>query len=191
MTAKDIMLLAPNTLKGASYTTNDVSDEMIGPAIREAQEEHLVTVTGSNLLHRLQELVLNKIQGDADDIDATENLNYKHLLDNYVVPFLIAKTQSLLCVPITYKIRNMGVVQNSDINVNKNYMADVARLQQRFNTTAMQKLTALSMYLCENRKMFPELDASDCGCRAYVRPLLGRRFVNLPLNLNGPSNKCC
>lgn len=191
MTAQDIMLLAPNTLKGATYVTNDVSDDMIGPAIREAQEEHLITIIGSNLLNRLQELVLNKIQGDADTIDDAENLPYKYLLDCYVVPFLQEMTQSLLCVPITFKTRNMGVIQNSDVNVNKNFMQDVARVQQRYKTSAMRRATALSMYLCANRKLFPELDATDCGCRAYVRPLLGRRLVNLPLNLNGPHKPCC
>ena len=191
MTAKDIMLLAPNTLKGASYITNDVSDEMLGPAIRDAQEDHLVNIVGSNLLHKLQQLVLNKVEGDNDDIDAEENLNYKHLLDLYVTPYLVAKAQSLVCVPITYKIRNMGVVQNSDANVNKNYMADVARVQQRFETQACQKATALSMYLCKNREMFPELDASDCGCRAFVPPMIGRRFSNVPINLGGPHKPCC
>lgn len=191
MEIKDIMLTAPNTVKAGSYITNEVSDEMIGGSIREAQDIHLQSIIGTNLLLRLQTLVYNKMNGLFDNIDAAENADYKTLLDEYVEPYLIAKTQAMICIPITYKVRNMGVVYNSDTNVNNGGMETTYAAQRRFNVLANQRATRLSMFLCTNRKDYPELDQDSCGCGLFVRPLIGRKFINVPLNLGNKHGDCC
>jgi hypothetical protein len=191
MEIRDIMLTAPNSVKAGSYITNDVSDEMIGASIREAQDIHLQSIIGSNLLERLKTLVFNYMNGGRDKISDQKNVAYKDLLDGYVEPYLIAKTQALICVPITFKIRNMGVVYNTDTNVNNNGLEQAYAAQRRFNTLADQRATKLSMYLCSNKDSFPELFQGDCGCSDYVRPLIGRRFVNVHLNLGNKQGDCC
>ena len=191
MEIKDIMLTSPKAVKAGSYITNEVSEEMIGNSIREAQEIHLQSIIGSNLLLRLKTLVYNEMQGYIDSIDEAENADYKKLLDEYVEPYLIAKTQAGICIPITFKVRNMGVVYNSDTNVNNGGLDTAYAAQRRFNVLADQRATLLSMFLCTNRKDYPELDEGGCGCGAYVRPLIGRRFVSVPLNLGNKHGDCC
>ena len=187
----DVMLTSPNAVKAVSYVTNNVSDEMIGASIREAQDIHLQSITGSELLYKLQELVYNSIEGYTDAIEDPENHAYKELLDVYVEPYMISKAQFLLCAPNSYKSRNMGVVTNSDTNVNDAGMENVGKIMARYNTEAARRATALSMYLCANKAEFPELTQSACGCRAYVQPMIGRRFINVPINLGRHTNKCC
>lgn len=191
MEIKDIMLTSPNAVKAGSYITNEVSDEMIGNSIRETQEIHLNEIVGSVLLRRLKELVFNKMKGYEDDIDSAENAEYKTLLDEYVEPYMVAKTQAMICTPITLKIRNMGVVYNSDQNVNNNGKDNAYTAQRRFNVLADQCATRLSMYLCSHKSDFPELSENDCGCGVFTRPLIGRRFVSVPLNLGQKRGNCC
>lgn len=191
MEIKDIMLTSPVAVKAGSYITNEVSEETIGASIREAQESHLNEIVGSVLLQRLKELVYNKMKGNVDAIDEPENANYKELLDDYVEPYLIAKTQAMICMPITLKIRNMGVIYNSDQNVNNNGLENAYAAQRRFNVLADQCATRLSMFLCKRKSDFPELSEGDCGCGIFTRPLIGRRFVSVPLNLSQKGNNCC
>ena len=191
MEIKDIMLTSTNAVKAGSYITNEVSDETIGNSIREAQEVHLNEIIGSVLLRRLKELVYNKMNGSVDAIDSEENAEYKTLLDDYVEPYMVAKTQAMICIPITVKIRNMGVVYNSDQNVNNNGLENAYAAQRRFNVLADQCATRLSMYLCSHKTDFPELSEGDCGCGIFTKPLIGRRFVSVPLNLGQKGNDCC
>ena len=187
----DIMLVSPNTVKAGGYVTNDVTDGTIGASIREGQDIHLKSIIGSALLERLQTLVYNKMKGYEDNIDDDVNEPYKRLLDRYIEPYMVAKVESLLCLPISLKIRNMGVVTNEDTNVRKNSVNDIYVLQRRFETGACRYATELSMFLCANKADYPELDSNTCNCGGFVPPMLGKRFVNVPLNLDNNGITCC
>lgn len=187
----EIMLVSPGTVKAGGYVTNDVTDGTIGASIREAQDIHLKAIIGSALLERLQELVYNKMMGLEDNIDSVANAEYKHLLDRYIERYMVKKVESLLCLPISLKIRNMGVIQNSDQNVNRSSVDDIYVLQRRFETGACRFATELSMYLCKEKAKFAELDAQTCNCGGFVPPMLGKRFVNVPLGLDNSGITCC
>ena len=190
MKPKDIMLVSPNTIKAQSYVTNDVSDEIIGASIRECQDIHTQSILGSNLLLALQTKVYNKMKNLEDGIDDEANWCYKELLDEYVTPYMVAKTQALICVPITYKVRNMGVIQNYDTNVNREQLSEVYALQRRFNTSSARYATYLSQYLCSHKDDLPELKETSCGCGAFVPPMIGVKFSATGLVL-GDGKPCC
>lgn len=183
----NIMLCSPSSVKGIGYIIDNVSDDGIGVAIREAQQDYLSEITGDRLIEKLQELVLAKKNGESDNIDANENAHYKVLLDRYIIPYLAWKAQVLLTIPQSYKLRNMGVVQNSDQNVNRATSKEIYLLRSRLESGACRKATKLSKYLCQNKDLFPELD--ECPCDRT--PLIGKNFVNVPLNLDGNGKTCC
>ena len=189
---RNTFLISPDDIKASTYVNYNVDDSLLAPAIREAQEIGLQSIIGSNLLLALQTMVYNTIQGNEGGIDDDENAEYKTLLDLYITPYLEARTQAVLCVPLSMKVRNYGVTKNSDTNIQTPTMKDIMFLQGRFNTLADRHATALSMYLCENRKLFPELEETSCGCRAFVKPQIGKRFVNIGLWLgDGKDGGCC
>jgi len=190
MKTKDVLLEAPDDIKAATYINNNVDDKTIGAALRETQESFLIRIIGTNLYRRLQELVFNAIEGLDDNIDSEENASYKELLDDYVQPYLEAKVQAVMPVPITYKTRNLGLTKASDDNVQTASIDDIAFVQRRYNTIADQRATNLSFYLCNNKDNFPELAMDDCHCGLFYPPLLGKRFSNTPLWLGSVKNKC-
>lgn len=188
--AKRIMLVSPEAVKSGSYVNLNVDDSVVGAAIREGQQIHLQSVIGSNLLHRLQQLVLNAKEDADDNIDAEQNWVYKELLDDYVTPYLVNKVQALICVPVSLKIRNLGVVRTNDTNIDGPSLRDIMALQTRYNGMAAKYATYLSKYLCAHRAELPELNETDCGCGVFVPPVIGKVFVETGLVLGDTKSGC-
>ena len=187
---KQVLLVAPDDLKGGSYINYNVDDSLIGPTIRETQEVHLQAIIGSNLFYRLQELVYAEINEQLDGINAEENERYKELLDDYVQPYLTAKCQAVLCLPLAYKTRNIGVAKTDDENIRESALREVMAVQRRYNEMAARYATYLSKYLCAHKDEFEELSQNDCGCGMFVPPVLGKTFVHTGLVLGSTKNKC-
>lgn len=192
MNYRDVMFVAPDDVKTGTYVNLNVDDATIAPAIRETQDVWLQSIIGTRLYDALGELVLNQIEGREDSIDSEGNEHYKALLDDYCIPFINAKVQAVLCLPDSYPTRNLGVVHPSDQNLNAEQQNNILKLQQRYNATADRYATLLSMWLCKNRKLFPELGESACCGGDLYQPQLGKRFVHTGLWLDyGNGNPCC
>ena len=185
-----IMLISPSEVKAASYLGDNFDEQMLGQAIREAQEIHLQGIIGTALLDKLKALVEATLDKSASGITAAENAVYKTLLDDYITPYLAEKVQSVAVLPTTLKMRNMGLIKNADENAYQQTTEDIYRVQRRFNTKADRYATQISMYLCKHRAEMPELD-TVCGCDYFVKPLIGKTFVNVPINLAMEGSNCC
>ena len=173
----NVMLTSPKKVKESGQLNLNVDEGVIGAAIRTAQGVYLQDVVGENLIWALQEKVWNKMQGNADGIDDPENIAYKTLLDEYFTPALISKTIVETAIRISLKIRNMGVVQNSDTNVNASSLDDIKYLQNYEETMYNHYLNRMADFLCANKAAIPE-STFDCGCKPK------RRFANVNLLLD-------
>ena len=159
------MLISPKRVKESGELNLNVDDGAIGTSIRTAQGVYLVDVLGSDLVEKVQELVYNKVQGaSANTIDSEENVPYKTLLTEYITPVLISQTIIDIALRNSLKIRNMGVVQNSDTNVNSVTVADIMHLQNYQETMLNHHLNRMVEFICENKAAFPEADFV-CGCK--------------------------
>lgn len=170
------MLISPKKVKESGELNLNVDEGVIGASIRTAQNVYMVDVVGKDLVESLQEKVYNKIQGaSANTIDSEENVAYKTLLDEYMAPALITKTVIDVCIRTSLKIRNMGVVQNSDgVNVQKASLDDIKYLQSYEETMYNHHLNRMAEFLCQNKEAIPE-SKFDCGCK----PLQKYSNVNL------------
>lgn len=182
------MLICPDDVKAISQVNYNVNDDTIGYAIRTAQDIYLEDLIGTLLYHRLQELVYNSVAGLEDNIDEAENTEYAILLDEYVTPYLVAKTAVECLMPLTFKVRNIGVSKNSDTNIQSAQLQELQYVLTYNNTQVAEYATRLSSYLCENKSLFPELDVKGSCCGKKAR--IGRRYANNPLFLGG-TGKCC
>lgn len=160
---KNTMLISPDTIKSQGDLNYNVDDTVIGASIRVSQNVYLRDVIGDALLNRLQELVWNAISGERDNIDDEENIAYKTLLDDYIEPVLTYKVSSEICARISLKIRNMGVVKNSDTNVSPADLQDIIYLKQTNDTLFNDALNRMVAFICEQQSAFPESDFV-CGC---------------------------
>lgn len=153
-------LIDTDSVKASSLVNYNVNDEDCGYAIREAQGTYLREILGDALLDKCIELA------SGDTLDNPENEAYKELVDTYIYEYLSAKAQECLLVPISFKIRNIGVSQDSDTNILTQQLETVKELQEYWNVISTDKSNRLKCFLRENYSAFPELANSPCACGA-------------------------
>lgn len=188
---RNTLLISVKELKSnGTLFSNNVDDGYLNSTIITCQEVYLEQVTGTALYHKLQELVYNQITGEPDGIYAPGNEAYKELLEEMVKPYLKARATVDVMYPIAYKIRNSGVMRNYDTNLQPADMNDIKYLEKQYNTYVSEYEQRLSKYLCDNKELFPELEAD---VPAYFdKPNLGKDYANeCGLWLGSKKNNSC
>ena len=171
------MLISPNTIKNMSLVNLNVDDTDLAASIRIAQNIYLRDIIGTDLLNTLRELVYNKIKGLEPSIDDADNVQYKTLLDDFIKDVLAYKAVAEACKRVSYKIRNVGVAQNSDTNINASDSTAIKELRAEYDTYFNDAANRLIEFLKENKTAFPELEGK-CVC--------GKKLPNL----NAKSGNC-
>ena len=178
---KNVMLVSPTKVKEYAVVGLNLDDTDLGNAIRIAHV-FLKDAIGKELVEHVQELVYNKIVGSGSTIDDPENEQYKVLLEEYLQPVLVYRSAEESCTIFSFKIRNMGVVRNSDTNVKEAQSQDVTKLGEYYGVLFNDALNDCVDFLCENKGAFNEVPDGFCTCQE--KPLFAQ--TNLWL---GPSKK--
>ena len=187
-TYKDAMLCSPSNVKAATSVNYNVEDGEVGVAIRRAQDVYLQPIIGTKMLRRLQTLIYNAVQKQADNINDPENENYAELLNDYVQPLLIAQALDTLYLQISFKVRNIGVSRDADTNISSASLSEIRHLQNVVRTDIAEYSTRVSRYLYVHKVAF----APELGCTDGVDypPMLNKKFANTRLWLGGGRKKC-
>lgn len=146
----ETLLTSTTTIRTITNISDNVSDKYLLSALREAQEQSLVEITGQPLLDALKAMVEG---GTVDD-----NEPYKRLLD-HIKYYLCYKAVSNLCVIVSFKIDNIGVNQTSDENVQVVGMKDVFKMSDYYLQRSDFYRKRIQDYLLKNRGDFHELES--------------------------------
>ena len=170
------LLIAPSELKSESLINNNVDDKPLSIMVQTVQEIYLSKITGTALMRKLQELVYNKVQGLTPSIDDTGFEIYSELLEDYVKDYIKYRVMKNFLVENSFKMRNIGLVRNSDTNTLPVDVDTLKYLEHHYDTYVAEYEERLSNYLCANRQSFEELDAD---VPSYMNaPQLGKDFAN-------------
>lgn len=112
-------------LKNSVFNAN-IDEEYIQPAVTEAQSIYLREILGDNLLNSIIDRINNE----------TLTGKYLTLVNDYIKPYLTYMVQSLIVVPINYKIRNAGVIQQYDNGFTASQMKDTQYLKDYYDNKA-------------------------------------------------------
>lgn len=137
-------------LKNGTFN-NNLDDEYIKPALEEAQSIYLREIIGDNLYNTI-----------ADKID-TETLadKYLELVDQYIKPYLIYKTQSTIVIPLNFKTRNAGVIQQYGQDFQTTGVEDTAYMMNYYNGKAEFYANRIERYLEKNFGELPEYTETE------------------------------
>lgn len=143
-----VYLISEKTLKENSVINNNVDGMYLLPAIMDAQNMGLQPLIGTKLYRKLCDLV--------EDGSITGATDYKLLLDDYIAPYLINKVTADIQIPLAYKVRNQGVVQQTSENTYVPTLRDLQYVVQNYNNKADFYGNRLSDYLHANHSKYPE-----------------------------------
>lgn len=185
------LLISAKELKNnGTILSGNIDDNYLSSTIVTCQEVYLEQITGTALYHKLQMLVYNQITGQEDGIYSPGNEDYRELLEEMVKPYLKARATVDILYPVSYKIRNMGVMKSSDTNLQNADMSDIKYLEKQYLTYVAEYEQRLSKYLCANKEKFEEL-SSDVP-EYFDQPSLGKDYANeCGLWLGSKKNKNC
>ena len=185
------LLISAKELKNnGTIISGNIDDNYLSSTIVTCQEVYLEQITGTALYHKLQMLVYNQITGQEDGIYSPGNEDYRELLEEMVKPYLKARATVDILYPVSYKIRNMGVMKSSDTNLQNADMSDIKYLEKQYLTYVAEYEQRLSKYLCANKEKFEEL-SSDVP-EYFDQPSVGKNYANESgLWLGSKKNKNC
>ena len=148
-------LITIEELKQDGFINRNLEDEYLYSAMDESQDIFLREIVGDNLYNKLQELVQsNNVEGV-----------YQTLLDSYIKFYLKYKILALLCVPLNFKIRNIGIAQQFSNEVNTTSLEDTKYLQNYYESKADFYANRLTKFLQTNN--IPEY---KCSCNQVTEP---------------------
>ena len=148
-----VLLISEKTLKENSVINNNVDGMYVLPAIEYAMDAGLQPIIGTKLYNRLMDMV--------EDGTIENNEDYKYLLDEYITPFLLNKVTAEIQIPLAFKLRNQGVVQQTGENTYVPSLKDMQYVTQNYENKANFYSNRLSDYLKANRKKYPEYCSVD------------------------------
>ena len=143
-----VFLVSTKTLKENSVINNNVDDMYVLPAVEFAQDEGLQSLIGTKLYNKLMDLVADGSMSGATD--------YKYLLDEYITPYLINKVTADIQIPLAFKLRNQGVVQQTGENTYVPSLKDLQYVAQSYENKANFYGQRLSDFLHANHSKYPE-----------------------------------
>ena len=120
-------------------------------AVNGAGEGHSSEANMALLLERLKGLVSDKT------IDDEDNAMYKELLDRCQY-YLAYRTVVEVCMKISYKVGNFGVVKTTDEHVENASSEEIAKKMYYYQSKADGLCYDLQGWILDNSGAFPELD---------------------------------
>lgn len=159
-----------------SVLNSNLDDFYIQPAIDEAQNIYLREILGDSLYESVDDKIANN----------TLTGKYLTLLNNYIKPYLTYMTQSLIVVPLNFKIRNMGVINQYGTDTNTTDMKDTKYLADYYNQKAEFYANRLTTYLVKNADDITEYTVSE---ENITNPNVSQTGCNIYLGM--PNNKRC
>ena len=148
-------LITVEELKQDGFINQNLENEYLYSAIDEAQDIFLREIIGDSLYETLQ----NKLS--EANIDGV----YQTLLDLYVKIYLKYKVLALLCVPLNFKIRNIGIAQQFSNEVNTTSLEDTKYIQNYYEGKADFYANRLTKFLQTN-----DIPEYKCSCNQITEP---------------------
>lgn len=141
-------LISIEEIKSTTLNEN-VEDKFILDAISTVQSLQLQQLIGSELLTKL-------LDGIDETGAFTLNDDYYNLIINYIQPYLKKQVQASLIIPLNYKLRNAGLVTNTDNNFSIVGYKEAKSVEQYLSDEASAFADLLTKYLSANSAKFPE-----------------------------------
>jgi hypothetical protein len=153
-------LISTDKLKKRGYIHGNVEDSLLRTLIIRVQDSIVEPIVGTPQFKRL-------IQGIQDsDLTALEIT----LMDNYIVPIMVAGCDWRSVNILTYELRNKGAVTASDVNFKPVTESENVRLKDDLKFDLDMYVNRAIGYLKDNCKLFPLYDEWTCK-HEDIRPL--------------------
>lgn len=148
------LIVTSEYIKSFSTISDNLDDDILTPAIIDAQLTGLQPLIGTNLYDRIcEDIENNALTGD-----------YKKLVDNYISQYLLMAVQAELCITNYSKEHNAGPVNYTDLNYQNTSLNELKFIKGYWDEKANFYGNRLTEYLHANHNKYPEYNEQrDCA----------------------------
>lgn len=144
------LLISTEDVKKFTILNGNLDADDFIQYIKIAQDITIQNYLGSELYNKLNTLI---ISGDIND---TEFLNYKTLLNTYIKPMLIHWAMVHYLPFASYKIANKGVYKHTSENAETLQKNEIDFLVEKERDIAEHYTQRFIDYMCFNQNLYPE-----------------------------------
>jgi hypothetical protein len=145
------LLISVAMLKERAHLHGNTDEKLVFPDIKINQDMYIHPILGTALYTKLQTLIAAGTINDAGNID------YKNLLDLYIVDALIYYTLKDLATSLSFQLWNKGVVRKQGENTELPSMSEIVDIANGYKNKAEWYAHRLKMYLREHANVkYPE-----------------------------------
>lgn len=147
MANENVLLINRDDVMQLTSMSGNVDETKLLPQIKTAQDIHLQTAIGTNLMQKCQEIVVAGTPYDEP---------YNTLINSYIKPALVFWTMWDFLPFLQYTIANGGLYKHTSQNSESVSIEDMDVLTQKFKDKATFYNERLTEYLCNYSSQFPE-----------------------------------
>lgn len=140
----NILLISDTMIKERTAIHGNIDPKLIYPEIKFAQDSKILPIMGTRLYNKLQTIISD------GTITDSANVNYKGLLDNYLVDALMYYTLSELPVNISYQLWNKGVVRKQGQDTDLPSMSELVAISQNYLKKAEYYGNRMKLYIIQH-----------------------------------------
>lgn len=150
--SENVLLISDTMIKERTAIHGNIDPKLIYPDIKVAQDMYIMPILGTALYNKLQTII-----SDGTITSNPANVNYKSLIDKYLVDALMYYTLSELPTTISYQFWNKGVVRKQGENTDLPTMAELIDLSNKYKNRAEFYAQRLRLYIIDKApSWFPE-----------------------------------
>lgn len=172
--SENILLISDTMIKERTAIHGNIDPKLIYPDIKVAQDMYIMPILGTGLYNKLQAII-----SDGTISSDPVNVNYKFLIDKYLVDALMYYTLAELPTTISYQFWNKGVVRKQGENTELPTMSELIDLSNKYKNRAEFYAQRLRLWIVQNAPAwFPEylnpgstIDTITPEQRAFTMPV--------------------
>lgn len=161
-------LIDLNTLKTRGFINKNVENSVLNTVLERVQDTMLKPILGTIFFKHLSKAIK----------DSTLTTDEEDLLDDYIVPFLIATSDLRSVYPVLIEIRAKTVGKSGDQYITPVSHSDSISLQDELRKDSEFYRLELIGHLKDNRSKFPTYDEYECS-NENIRPDQGEVRTNI------------
>lgn len=139
----NILLISGKIIKERTTVHGNLDDSLILPDIKYAQDAFIKPVLGTALYDKLQSIVKDSSISDPINVD------YKFLLDEYLIDALVYFTLAEMPVGISYQFWNKGVVRKQGQDTEVPTMSELLDIANRFRGRAEYYANRMKLFIID------------------------------------------
>lgn len=151
------LLVTRNDVVKKTSLNGNVDTDLFIQYIQIAQDTHIQTYLGTDLLVKIQSLIT------AGTLDDAINADYKDLLLDYIKPMLIHWAMVEYLPFASYTIANKGMYKHGAENSESVSKNEVDFLVEKQRSIAQYYTRRFIDYMCFNQSTFPEYNSNTNG----------------------------